>query len=65
MKQEERHEPKDISLDIPAEANREKHIDFLESDNPSGDSGQTKEDKERRKEWEDGMREGEEKLRGE
>ena len=58
----------DKRLDIPAEANREKHINFLDaeertaSQNVSDDkrSGSTKEDEDRRKQWEQGLNEGRE-----
>lgn len=56
----------DKRLDIPAEANREKHINFLDaeertsSENVSDDKrfGGTKEDEKRRKQWEQGLEEG-------
>jgi hypothetical protein len=54
----------DTRLDIPSEANREKHINFMEAEERASggsaddQSGSTKEDKERRKEWEQGLEEG-------
>lgn len=56
----------DKHLDIPAKANQEKHINFLEaedktvSENISDDKrfGGIKEDAERRKQWEQGLEEG-------
>ena len=56
----------DARLDIPAEANREKHLNFMEaeektvSDNISEDDrfGSTKEDEERRRQWQEGIEEG-------
>jgi hypothetical protein len=57
---------KDLHLDIPAEANREKHINFMDAEektsaeNISDDDrfGSTKEDEERRKQWQQGLEEG-------
>ena len=55
-------EPKDPSLDVPAEANTEKHIDFLDIEDPvnEGNSGdrQDQQTKERQKEWREGLEEG-------
>ena len=56
----------DPRLDIPAEANREKHLNFMEaeertvSDNVSDSDrfGSTKEDEERRRQWQEGLEEG-------
>lgn len=56
----------DKHLDIPAEANREKHINFPDAEertasgNRSDDKrfGSTKEDEGRRKQWEQGLEEG-------
>jgi hypothetical protein len=58
---------KDKRLDIPSEANREKHINFLEAeertstDNVSDDKrfGHDDEDQKRREEWQRGLEEGE------
>ncbi|HYH16303.1 MAG TPA: hypothetical protein VD794_13835, partial [Flavisolibacter sp.] len=56
--------PVDPSLDVPAEANREKHINFLEIEEDNGTrSGNDNVDDfatERRKEWERGIAEGKE-----
>ena len=56
----------DKHLDIPAEANREKHISFMDAEertaneNNSDDrrTGGTKKDAERRKQWEQGLEDG-------
>ena len=54
--------PTDPRLDIPAEANREKHINFLEveeeSANRTGNDNIDDFANERRKEWERGIAEG-------
>jgi hypothetical protein len=56
--------PIDPRLDVPAEANREKHINFLEveeeSANRSGSDNVDDFASERRKEWERGLAEGKE-----
>ena len=56
----------DIRLDIPSEANREKHINFLEAEENNGQrSGSDVVDDfaaERRRQWEEGIAEGK-KLR--
>ena len=56
----------DKRLDIPSEANREKHINFMEAEERTGsDSGDDKrfghsdEDEKRREEWQRGLAEGE------
>lgn len=52
--------PKDVALDVPAEANTEKHINFLEEeDSPDEDTVLT----ERQKAWKDGLKEGEQARR--
>lgn len=59
-------ENKDKRLDIPAEANREKHINFMDaeektaSENVSEENrfGGSKEDEERRRQWQEGLNEG-------
>ena len=52
----------DIRLDIPGEANREKHINFLEAEENDGQrSGSNVVDDfaaERRRQWEEGIAEG-------
>lgn len=58
----------DKRLDAPAEANREKHINFLEaeeqayneSDAGNDRTGKTDEDRRRQEEWQKGLREGKE-----
>jgi hypothetical protein len=59
---EEQQQPKDKHLDIPAVANEEKHINFLDEEEKSSTSGNTgtinTEDKERRKEWQEGLEAG-------
>lgn len=59
-------ENNDKRLDIPSEANREKHINFMEaedrtSSNASDDSrfGHTDDDEKRREQWQKGLAEGE------
>jgi hypothetical protein len=57
----------DKRLDIPSEANREKHINFMEAEerassgNTSDDDmfGHTADDEKRREEWQRGLAEGE------
>ena len=54
-------------MDVPAEVNREKQINFLEaeqkttSNNTSDDDrlGHTKDDENRREQWQQGLKEGE------
>lgn len=56
----------DKRLDIPAEANREKHINFLDAEEKTSSEniadsdrfGSSKEDEERRKQWQQGLEEG-------
>jgi hypothetical protein len=56
----------DPRLDISSEANREKHINFLDAEDKTlteniSDSdrfGSTEEDEERRKQWQQGLEEG-------
>lgn len=58
---------RDKRLDVPSEANREKHINFLEaeertsSENISDNErfGNTGDDRKRREEWQQGVEEGE------
>ena len=55
--------PLDPHLDVPAEANREKHINFLEVEENGSRTGNDNVDdfaSERRKEWERGIAEGKE-----
>ena len=53
---------KDRHLDVPAEANTEKHIDFPDyedvSDQSGQDEGNRKADEERRRQWQEGLDEG-------
>ena len=63
----------DKHLDIPSEANREKHINFLEAEErPSNEhssdkdrSARSDDDNKRREEWQKGLEEGEKLRRGE
>ena len=63
----------DKRLDIPSEAAREKHINFLEAEektsgNKTSDSdrfGSSDDDKKRREEWQKGLEEGEKLRKGE
>lgn len=56
----------DPRLDIPAEANREKHINFMDAEEKSASEsvsddkrfGNTKEDEDRRKQWQQGVEDG-------
>ena len=64
---------KDKRLDIPSEANREKHINFLEAeerttDEKSSDNdrlGNSEDDKSRKEAWQKGLDEGEKARTGE
>ena len=57
---------KDPQLDVPAEANREKHINFLDAEEKTAAEnisendrfGSTKKDNERRKQWQQGLEGG-------
>ena len=56
----------DKRIDIPSETNREKHINFMDaeektsSENVSDENrfGSSKEDEERRRQWQEGLEEG-------
>lgn len=54
----------DRHLDVPAEANRDKHMNYLDEESRdeshSGDerTSHTKEEQDRRREWEEGLKEG-------
>jgi hypothetical protein len=50
----------DRHLDIPAESNREKHINFtdMESEDSQDQAKPDKSDQERRKQWQEGLEEG-------
>lgn len=58
----------DKRLDIPAESNREKHINFMDAEEKAGAGsmaddncfGSAREDEERRKQWQQGLQEGRE-----
>lgn len=57
---------KDRHLDVPQEANRDKHINFLDIED-TGDQNRNKKDKEteaRQKHWKEGIEEGK-RSRGE
>jgi hypothetical protein len=59
---EEQHKI-DPNLDIPSEANTTKHINFLDIENgPASSKGRGNDDstEERRKQWEQGLKEGKE-----
>lgn len=56
----------DKRLDIPLEANREKHINFMEAEERTGSNtgdderfGHTDDDQKRKEEWQRGLVEGE------
>jgi hypothetical protein len=62
-KKQQKKTPKDPALDVPSEANREKHINFLEEEEKAsqitGDVDTHKEkNDERKKEWERGIEAG-------
>lgn len=59
MKEQEQRE-KDPHLDIPSEANREKHINFLkaEEDNPERTRDHKTDNSNRREQWKEGLEEG-------
>ena len=59
-------EPIDPNLDIPAEASRNKHINFLDAENENSTKANHDRDDittERRKQWQEGLREGEDARR--
>ena len=59
-------QPEDPNLDIPAEANRSKHINFLEvEEDSSTKTGVNADDfaAERQKQWKEGLQEGKEAHR--
>jgi hypothetical protein len=64
-KKQQKKMPKDPALDVPSEANREKHINFLEEEEKAsqfigGVDTQNEKNDERKKEWERGIEEGKE-----
>ena len=66
-KDERLPEEKDPLLGVPADANTEKHIDFLDIEDPIDETGlrdrEDKQTKERQKEWKEGLEEGEKEER--
>ncbi len=66
MKDGKQQEPKDIALDVPAEANTEKHINFLKEEEDSSSNVGTNADNivtERQKQWKEGLEAGKQALR--
>lgn len=60
MKDNQKESQKDIHLDIPAEANHEKHINFRDSEaEETADHNREDQLTERQKEWKEGLAEGE------
>ena len=60
------HQPNDPNLDIPAESNRSKHINFMEvEEDSSTKTGINADDfaAERQKQWKEGLKEGEDARR--
>lgn len=57
---------KDPHLDIPAESERDKHINFLDIEDPIDENSHKKDDvlKERQKEWKEGLEEGRKEREG-
>ena len=58
---EEKQKRTDPRLDTPSEANREKHINFMEVEegaDRSDDREERKRDRERQEQWKDGLEEG-------
>lgn len=58
---DEKNTQPDPSLDVPAEANREKHINFPDVEEESRGRSEHKSDAadaERRRQWEEGLQEG-------
>lgn len=60
MDEKKQEQPPDRGLDIPSEASRDKHVNFLADDDGSNVNKAGREDKDRRKQWEDGLKEGRE-----
>jgi hypothetical protein len=60
MEEKKEQEKIDPNLDIPAEANRGKHINFLDIEMDNDEKKKTEDDfsKERHKQWEEGIAEG-------
>jgi len=66
-KEKQQAQQLDPRLYVPSEANREKHINFLEveeDENRSKDRDADDNDNERQKEWKEGIQEGETIRRG-
>jgi hypothetical protein len=64
--EEPQQQPNDSNLDIPAEANRGKHINFMEAEEESRQRiGANADDfaAERQKQWKEGLEEGKEAFR--
>jgi hypothetical protein len=64
--EEPQQQPKDSNLDIPAEANRGKHINFMEAEEESSRKTGDNVDNfaaERQKQWKEGLEEGKEAFR--
>ena len=60
-KNKEQQQPIDPNLDIPAEASRTKHINFMDvEDESAGSSRRNKDDwaEDRQKQWKEGLEEG-------
>jgi hypothetical protein len=53
----------DRRLDTPSEANREKHINFVEAEDTDRDQGNTEKLTDRQKEWRQGIAKGEEERK--
>jgi hypothetical protein len=51
---------RDRHLDTPSEANRDKHINFVEAEDTDRNQGNTDKLTDRQKEWRQGIAEGEE-----
>jgi hypothetical protein len=68
MKEKAQQPAGDRHLDTPSESNREKHINFMEveeeSSNQSDRNRSEEADRERRKEWQEGLEEGRRKSGG-
>lgn len=62
MENKKQQAPLDPHLDVPAEANTEKHINFLDDEGPG--QGEDREERhrneERRRQWENGLEKGRE-----
>lgn len=60
--EQKKYRQTDPALDVPAEANTEKHINFLkeEEEGTNGVTVNTNTSHERRKEWKEGLEEGRE-----